>query len=116
MPDPIVTEVHKIGLDAVTVVLSLPAEHPAFDGHFPGHPILPGVVQVDWAVRLAETYLETASPSTRDLQVKFRRPMSPQATVSLDLRVNRVRNLLDFVYRHGEAIASNGRIRLDPPP
>jgi 3-hydroxymyristoyl/3-hydroxydecanoyl-(acyl carrier protein) dehydratase len=30
--------------------LSIPADHPAYAGHFPGQPILPGVVLLDEAV------------------------------------------------------------------
>jgi 3-hydroxymyristoyl/3-hydroxydecanoyl-(acyl carrier protein) dehydratase len=33
-------------------VLELRPEDLAFQGHFPGDPILPGVVQLDWAIRL----------------------------------------------------------------
>ena len=35
--------------------LTIPAEHPALAGHFPGEPILPGVVLLDEMVRTVES-------------------------------------------------------------
>jgi 3-hydroxyacyl-[acyl-carrier-protein] dehydratase len=33
--------------DSITVAATVPAESPVFEGHFPGHPILPGVLMVE---------------------------------------------------------------------
>jgi len=85
MIDPPVTEVKFDGPDKAIVDLLPTADHPAFDGHFPHNPILPGVVQIDWALRLAVLHLGSKD-GTRDYQVKFQRPIVPNAPVSVELR------------------------------
>jgi 3-hydroxymyristoyl/3-hydroxydecanoyl-(acyl carrier protein) dehydratase len=37
------------------VPLAVEPDHPAFEGHFPGHPIVPGVLLLDRAQRAVET-------------------------------------------------------------
>ena len=38
----------------ITVTVLVPPQHPAFDGHFPGAPLLPGVVLLDEMLRVVE--------------------------------------------------------------
>jgi 3-hydroxymyristoyl/3-hydroxydecanoyl-(acyl carrier protein) dehydratase len=104
--------------DTQTVVLSLelPARHPAFDGHFPGKPVLPGVVQIDWVARLAADYFGIDSFAATDFQVKFRRVIEPGPDLRLTLRLDRTSGSLSFEYRTVGAPASSGRISLAPPP
>lgn len=40
-----------------TVTLEIPADHPALPGHFPGNPIVPGVVLLDAALAEIEAAL-----------------------------------------------------------
>ncbi|PKU24593.1 hydroxymyristoyl-ACP dehydratase [Telmatospirillum siberiense] len=96
---------------SVVLAFRLSAGAAAFDGHFPGHPILPGVLQLDWALRLAERYFGLEPAVGRDFQIKFRHAILPEADVILSLRLDAGRRL-DLEYRVGEVVASTGRVRL----
>jgi 3-hydroxymyristoyl/3-hydroxydecanoyl-(acyl carrier protein) dehydratase len=98
--------------DRAIFELSIPGDLEAFRGHFPDRPILPGVVQIDWAVRLAPQ--EWSLPAVaRDFQVKFRNVISPGATLTLELRFDRAKRRLYFEYRAGALPMSSGRIALE---
>lgn len=65
--------------------LSVPAQCPWFDGHFPDRPILPGVVQVGWAAHFAGQLAGHTEPPTQVERMKFRRPVLPGARLTLRL-------------------------------
>ena len=63
-------------------VIEIAADHPAFAGHFPGHPILPGALLLAKAMQA----LEPAGVSTRSCEIssaKFYSPLSPGESVRL---------------------------------
>lgn len=64
--------------------LSLPVPHPATEGHFPGAPILPGVVLLDEAVRIIERELATGAACWRISSVKFLSPAAPGEALRLE--------------------------------
>ncbi|MGE5540450.1 MAG: acyl-CoA synthetase [Gemmatimonas sp.] len=94
--------------------LSLPADHPVFRGHFPGRPVLPGVAQIDWAVRLAARAWGLPEVA-RDFQVKFRNVIPPGVPVALALRYDRTKRQLHFEYRSDDRVMSSGRIAVEEP-
>ncbi|MDP9127462.1 MAG: hypothetical protein M3N08_04280 [Pseudomonadota bacterium] len=98
--------------DEAICAIDVQADLPAFCGHFPAYPVLPGVVQIDWAVRLAAAYLGTDRLSPRDIQVKFRNIIRPGQPLSLRLKIDRFRQRLSFTYQSGEQIMALGQIRL----
>ena len=62
-------------------------EDPTFAGHFPGHPILPGVFQLEMA-RVAAEFVLKSSLSVQEIRkAKFQRPIFPGETVRLELKV-----------------------------
>jgi 3-hydroxymyristoyl/3-hydroxydecanoyl-(acyl carrier protein) dehydratase len=57
--------------------LSIPPDHPAFPGHFPGHPVVPGVVLLDEALS-AIASAQGIEPGPWHLAtVKFESPVAP---------------------------------------
>lgn len=92
------------------LALVVPAGHPCFAGHFPGRPILPGVVQIDWAIRLAELNLGGCAPFYGLGPVKFMRVIGPGAELALELRRDAERGSLSFSYAEGDTTCSSGRV------
>ena len=69
-------------MKAVTT-FTIAAEHPALAGHFPGAPILPGVVLLDEMVRAVETDAVAGDGRWRIGAAKFVSPVHPGETLTL---------------------------------
>lgn len=108
-PDLVAQEQHD---DEWRLELIVPLDLAHFPGHFPGTPILPGVVQVDWAMNLSQRLMELP-PRFAGMEVlKFQQLVRPGDRISLTLRFDPERSKLHFAYRNGEAACSSGRILL----
>jgi 3-hydroxymyristoyl/3-hydroxydecanoyl-(acyl carrier protein) dehydratase len=87
LPD-IIAVRQDAGANAIVLDLHVPADLAYFKGHFPGLPLLPGVVQVDWAMRFAALHLGVQPARFAGMKaLKFTAPMAPGTTLSLDLRL-----------------------------
>ncbi|HET6434783.1 MAG TPA: hypothetical protein VFG18_03655 [Xanthomonadaceae bacterium] len=66
---------------------TIPSDHPSLDGHFPGRPVVPGVVVLEQVVAAIEA-AHGVLPPLRLPQVKFVQPLLPgeQAEVVLEPR------------------------------
>ncbi len=95
--------------------LQVPLDLAHFTGHFPQTPVLPGVVQVDWAQQLARQLVPHLPPRFAGMEVlKFQQLVRPGDTLQLTLRFDSERGKLYFAYHNGEAACSSGRILLEP--
>lgn len=65
-------------------VLHIPADHPAFAGHFPGMPIVPGVVLLDEAMHAILEARGQAVTGWKIGSAKFLSPLGPNATVTIE--------------------------------
>jgi predicted LPLAT superfamily acyltransferase/3-hydroxymyristoyl/3-hydroxydecanoyl-(acyl carrier protein) dehydratase len=68
----------------VVTTLRIDTGHPALDGHFPGAPILPGVVLLDETVRAVEQSGSAPQPRWRIGTAKFVKPVHPGETLTLE--------------------------------
>jgi 3-hydroxymyristoyl/3-hydroxydecanoyl-(acyl carrier protein) dehydratase len=64
---------------------TVPAQTPFFQGHFPGHPILPGVVALQWMLLAAARWQDVPLESITVANVKFRVVIEPGACIELNV-------------------------------
>ena len=108
LPEVITSHIENNG--RLVLTLHIQPELDYFAGHFPGLPLLPGVVQVDWAVRLGKDHLGLNGDFGSLDNLKFQSMIFPGATVALMLEWQAATGRLNFEYRQGEQVASSGRI------
>ena len=61
--------------------ISVPLEHPVFEGHFPGRPIVPGSMLIDLVLGAWED--SGGDPVASVPSIKFHRPVAPGDTLVL---------------------------------
>ncbi|MBJ7222265.1 MULTISPECIES: 3-hydroxyacyl-ACP dehydratase FabZ family protein [unclassified Brenneria] len=87
-----------------------------FKGHFPGQPLLPGVAQLDWALRYAAELLAPGWRFSSVENIKFQQPILPGKILRLVLVWHADKQWLTFSYHilddEAERIASSGKIKL----
>lgn len=102
--------------DTLHLELQVPPDLACFSGHFPKVPVLPGVVQVDWAMQLGQRLLDIP-PRFAGMEVlKFQQLVRPGDRLSLTLRFDAQRGKLYFAYHNQQqAPCSSGRLLLENP-
>jgi 3-hydroxymyristoyl/3-hydroxydecanoyl-(acyl carrier protein) dehydratase len=90
-------------------LLNISSDIVFFQGHFPGFPILPGFIQVGWAIELAKPLAPEGSfVSVRRL--KFMRPITCDRKVLLTLSLSDDHTQVKFKYFNELFGFSSGRI------
>jgi 3-hydroxymyristoyl/3-hydroxydecanoyl-(acyl carrier protein) dehydratase len=96
--------------DGLYYELRVPPTLAHFEGHFPGLPILPGIVQLDWAIRLAAAHVSGVRDIASVDRLKFTAPVMPGAVLELRLSHDAARRRVQFAYRLNRRDSSSGVI------
>ena len=88
------------------LALRIAADHPAFAGHFPGAPVVPGVVLLDEAIRAVELADGGEPRCWRVASVKFLRPVRPGEALALEQEHLASGTLRFTILSAGQAIAT----------
>ena len=112
---PTVVGQHRDTERSALEILVEPAS-PWFEGHFPGFPILPGVVQIGWAEHFARAlYGFDSAPPVLE-QIKFKRPILPGARLTLVLKPDLLARKLRYEYRDADTSYSTGTLNFGAKP
>ena len=84
--------IRAVGLKNVTI------NEPFFEGHFPGHPVMPGVLQIEAMAQAAGILMLRRIENSGKLSffmsadnVKFRKPVIPGDQIVIEAELTRVR-------------------------
>ena len=97
-------------LDGDTVV-TIPTDHPAFAGHFPGHPVLPGVVLLSLvmqALAARPALVEHLGATPQISNAKFLHPVAPGAQLRMALAPQGAG--VSFEIHHGDIAVARGQL------
>jgi 3-hydroxyacyl-[acyl-carrier-protein] dehydratase len=94
----------------IAVDLHIPDTLDHFTGHFPQYPVLPGVVQIDWAIGIAHRYFLFSTSFKALENIKFQALILPNTDITLGLRWDKNKAALHFSYSKNQRTYSSGRI------
>ena len=94
-----VDRILEITEDSIIGIKNVTADEPHFTGHFPGYPVMPGVLIIEAMAQAAGVLVAKLAPQTRGKimflasveEAKFRRPVVPGDQLRLEMKMIRLK-------------------------
>ncbi|NII10876.1 hydroxymyristoyl-ACP dehydratase [Oleiagrimonas sp. C23AA] len=87
---------------------TIAAEHPCLPGHFPGHPLVPGVLILDEVACALRSWRQKAL--TRVIDAKFIAPLLPAQSARVTLSAGRDPQRVRFAVHRGDTLLARGQL------
>jgi len=96
----------------ISAELCCPADFPAFDGHFPGQPVLPAVMQLVVVRMLVAKLLQAPLETVRTGKMKFKGMIKPNEIAQTQVTVDKIDSLWNAVFKPNkpESVVATGSI------
>lgn len=95
-------------------VVSIGPDHPALPGHFPGHPVVPGVVILDEVIETLRIHAGQALVVTGLPAVKLSSPLLPGQPLTIEIQQDEA-DTVAFTCRVDSRLVAAGSIRVQLP-
>jgi beta-hydroxyacyl-ACP dehydratase FabZ len=94
-----VDKILEIGTDSIVGIKNVTFNEPQFTGHFPGFPVMPGVMIIEAMAQVGGILVGTVAPHTRGKimflasveEAKFRRPVVPGDQLRIEMKIDRLK-------------------------
>lgn len=94
-----VDEIIEIGDDSIVGIKNVTVNEPHFAGHFPGFPVMPGVLIIESMAQVGGILVGKVAPHTRGRvmflasveEAKFRRPVFPGNQLRIEMKLLRLK-------------------------
>jgi 3-hydroxyacyl-[acyl-carrier-protein] dehydratase len=95
-----VDRIVEISADSIVGLKNVTVNEPHFTGHFPGFPVMPGVLIIEAMAQVAGILVGTLAPHTRGKvmflasvdEAKFRRPVVPGDQLRIEMKMLRLKH------------------------
>ncbi len=98
--------------DKIIFDLDVPAEHPSFTDHFPGDPIVPGALLLQWIFLKIEK-LEPKIKITKVKSVKFLNAVIPRDNCKIEIGFLSNNSFLSLKCVCNEKLICSGKLSID---
>lgn len=94
----------------VRLAMDVSQQHFWFNGHFPDHPVLPGIVQLNWAGEISRRLFAPDLIFSNLQGIKFQHTIEPQAKIYLQIDYCPKRTRAAFEFVGQDEMFSSGRV------